>query len=224
MYKGTSNSIFLFAVFALCLFSLSGCSSGPCDYPDDRAKDGSRCGDRAASVRPGGRNPDFDKFLWGVLALGGVIGFISLASSGGTKKTHQRSPVAQREQPPTSTTSTSEKSPIQNARQAKLNQAPTFANIESVLRKEFDYAIDPMFAQTFTEICEACEKQKYTASDGAILYMLAVISMITPSKADESMKRFVLKHLLKCEEVLPRGNLPKEKTKNHLVTLRTFFI
>ena len=30
------------------------CSSTPCAYADDRARDGSRCGDRAASRRPGG--------------------------------------------------------------------------------------------------------------------------------------------------------------------------
>src|ERR1700751_3908221 len=29
--------------------------TGPCQNPDDRAADGSRCGNRAASVRPGGR-------------------------------------------------------------------------------------------------------------------------------------------------------------------------
>ncbi|NMF84622.1 hypothetical protein [Nodosilinea sp. P-1105] len=32
-----------------------GGSSGPCNSPDDRASDGSRCGGRAASVRPGVR-------------------------------------------------------------------------------------------------------------------------------------------------------------------------
>ncbi len=35
-------------------FSRSSGSSGTCLNPDDRASDGSRCGDRAASVRPGG--------------------------------------------------------------------------------------------------------------------------------------------------------------------------
>lgn len=30
-------------------------TSGRCNSPDDRAADGSRCGARAASVRPGGR-------------------------------------------------------------------------------------------------------------------------------------------------------------------------
>ncbi|MBU6344783.1 MAG: transmembrane anchored protein [Cyanobacteria bacterium REEB494] len=29
--------------------------SGRCNYPSDRAANGSRCGGRAASVRPGGR-------------------------------------------------------------------------------------------------------------------------------------------------------------------------
>ncbi|HCQ22547.1 MAG: hypothetical protein ACK4V0_14660 [Aphanizomenon sp.] len=31
-----------------------GTSSNTCQNPDDRASDGSRCGGRAASVRPGG--------------------------------------------------------------------------------------------------------------------------------------------------------------------------
>ena len=34
--------------------SSSNTSSGRCQNPDDRASDGSRCGGRAASVRPGG--------------------------------------------------------------------------------------------------------------------------------------------------------------------------
>lgn len=29
--------------------------AGNCDNPDDRASDGSRCGDRSATSRPGGR-------------------------------------------------------------------------------------------------------------------------------------------------------------------------
>ena len=32
----------------------SAAMAGPCNYPDDRASDGSRCGGRAASERPGG--------------------------------------------------------------------------------------------------------------------------------------------------------------------------
>ena len=32
--------------------------AGPCGVPSDTASDGSRCGGRAASERPGGRNHD----------------------------------------------------------------------------------------------------------------------------------------------------------------------
>ena len=46
---------------------------GNCYYPYNRAKDGSRCEDRAASVRTGGRNPVID---WIILAgLTGVAIF-----------------------------------------------------------------------------------------------------------------------------------------------------
>ena len=58
-------------LFFLYSLTLASCSSGQCDYPDDRARDGSRCGDRAASVRPGGRNPDLNNFFYGVLFVGG---------------------------------------------------------------------------------------------------------------------------------------------------------
>ena len=63
----------LFLVACLAPIWLSSCSSrGSCDYPDDRAKDGSRCGARSAQSRPGGRNPDGRRFLWSLLGLGFV--------------------------------------------------------------------------------------------------------------------------------------------------------
>ena len=47
--------------FLICVFTAiiltsceGGSSSNGCQNPDDRASDGSRCGGRAASVRPGG--------------------------------------------------------------------------------------------------------------------------------------------------------------------------
>ena len=39
--------------------------AGPCGVPDDTASDGSRCGGRAASERPGGKDHDettFERF------------------------------------------------------------------------------------------------------------------------------------------------------------------
>ena len=47
--------------------------AGQCDYPDDRARDGSICGDRAASVRPGGRNPDTDWLVWVIIIGAGAF-------------------------------------------------------------------------------------------------------------------------------------------------------
>lgn len=58
--------------------SLSACGGGPCDYPDDIARDGSRCGDRAASVRPGGRSPGIDWFFWGLWGSIGVAVYYTL--------------------------------------------------------------------------------------------------------------------------------------------------
>ena len=42
-------------VYAGPLIAAASGGSGGCNVPSDRAKDGSRCGNRAASVRPGGR-------------------------------------------------------------------------------------------------------------------------------------------------------------------------
>ncbi|MEN9519184.1 MAG: hypothetical protein RLZZ381_1772 [Cyanobacteriota bacterium] len=44
--------IFVAAILTSCTGESS--SNEQCRYPDDLASDGSRCGDRAASVRPGG--------------------------------------------------------------------------------------------------------------------------------------------------------------------------
>lgn len=46
--------IFVFIISAVTLISNIS-YAGNCNYPNQMAKDGSRCGQRAASVRPGGR-------------------------------------------------------------------------------------------------------------------------------------------------------------------------
>ncbi len=45
------RKLMMFLVLGL----LAGQVMAACDYPDDTAADGSRCGKRAASERPGGR-------------------------------------------------------------------------------------------------------------------------------------------------------------------------
>ncbi|MFM6073880.1 MAG: hypothetical protein ACKPGN_08140 [Dolichospermum sp.] len=55
----STQRIFVTVIICLMITSCSGGTSsntsGRCNSPDDRAADGSRCGGRAASVRPGGR-------------------------------------------------------------------------------------------------------------------------------------------------------------------------
>jgi hypothetical protein len=42
-------------VAAATVFVSSAAFAGPCTHPTDRAADGSKCGDRASTVRPGGK-------------------------------------------------------------------------------------------------------------------------------------------------------------------------
>lgn len=208
-------------ILLIALLALSGCSSGPCDYPDDRARDGSRCGDRAASVRPGGRNPDLYNFFHGVLIVGGGFLVFNLMARGSQKSnshdsnrtTHIQSSKIhkRREEKP--------KASVLNSTQ-KENM---LAAIERVLWKEFDYKIDQMFVETYREIAASAEKQNYTPSDGAILYMLTVIGLMKPSVADDKAKSFVHKHIATCQRLLPSGNLPKEETSEHLKMVKQYF-
>jgi hypothetical protein len=207
--------------FLTAMLLMSGCGSGPCDYPDDRARDGSRCGDRAASVRPGGRNPDLYKFFYGVLIVGGGFLVFNLVARGSQKSNsydsnrtnHIQSSKIQkrREEKP--------KAPVSNS----IQKENMLAAIERVLWKEFDYKIDHMFVETYREIAASSEKQNYTPSDGAILYMLAVISFMKPSLADDKAKSFVHKHITTCQRLLPSGNLPQEETSEHLQMVKKYF-
>lgn len=43
------------AVAAFLMLAQGMAMAGPCDNPNDRASDGSRCGGRASSERPGGK-------------------------------------------------------------------------------------------------------------------------------------------------------------------------
>jgi hypothetical protein len=46
--------LFYILILSTTSLSLQSCHGGPCHEPSDRASDGSRCGGRAASERPGG--------------------------------------------------------------------------------------------------------------------------------------------------------------------------
>ena len=52
--KFSTRILMLLAAFASAL-AATPADAGPCTNPDDRAADGSRCGGRASTVRPGGK-------------------------------------------------------------------------------------------------------------------------------------------------------------------------
>lgn len=52
---GTIMRRFMLAIGAMLMFAQSAAWAGPCDNPNDRASDGSRCGGRSSSERPGGK-------------------------------------------------------------------------------------------------------------------------------------------------------------------------
>ena len=52
---GTATKVLVAGFLLYKLSKAIPISSGPCDYAWQTARDGSRCGNRAASVRPGGR-------------------------------------------------------------------------------------------------------------------------------------------------------------------------
>jgi len=205
----------------IALLALSGCSSGPCDYPDDRARDGSRCGDRAASVRPGGRNPDLYKIFYGVLIVGGGFLVFNLMTGGSQKPNSHNSSRTPHIQNPQIPKRRDEKHKTSVSK--SIQKENMLAAIERVLWKEFDYKIDQMFVETYREIAASAEKENYTPSDGAILYMLSVISLMRPSTADDKAKSFVHKHIATCQRLLPSGNLPQEETSEHLKMVKQYF-
>ena len=196
-------------IFTTIIF-LKACSSGPCDYPDDIASDGSRCGDRAASVRSGGRNPDLNNALLWILGIGGAVGIFAFVNNNSTKNKLGN-----------------------NLNSNNLNQNDYFikpvsymssdemnAGIEKVLWKHFDYKIDPLFLPTFYEISKTCFEKKYNFNDGAILYILAVISTMYPSKIDAKGKMFIDNKTKQCFSLINEASIPKEMIIKHINEVR----
>ena len=74
---------------SLLVLGLQDAAAGPCDFPDQRAKDGSRCGNRAASVRPGGREPiragEYSTD-WVLYTFAGFVAFLFIASRAGSSR------------------------------------------------------------------------------------------------------------------------------------------
>jgi hypothetical protein len=186
MFNNTVRSVIVISLFGVTL--LTGCS-GQCDYPDDRARDGSRCGDRAASVRPGGRNPDTDWIFW-VLGIG-AVGWLLLSSSGKSSPPTRMDSVASNtgRQSATSTTSRPPPPPtgainrplprtakdLPGKPPSRSQEIPFEGKARNVLRAFFDVEVESMFEPAFQGVCKQVEENGGNSFDAATHYMLTQI-------------------------------------------------
>lgn len=168
----------VFLSFSL-LFTGSG-SAGQCDYPDDRARDGSRCGDRAASVRPGGRNPDTDWIFWTIGI--GVVAWIFFSRSGtesGSSRTSHTPSRRQLKPPPQSTRYVHQPRPEsvnQNTKQTGGQVTIPFeTRARNILKSVFDVDVEPMFEPVFQGVIKQVEENGGNIFDAATHYMLTQI-------------------------------------------------
>lgn len=165
--------------FILASLTITGCSSGPCDYPDDRAKDGSRCGNRAASVRPGGRNPDTDWIIW--LIVGGIAVYFISTSSQPRNKPKPRKSSSTNSKIGTSRRSTQpvEQAPPLRETVTKTTEALNKKKIEGILKTTFEETVDPHFQQIFDTIVSDTEALGGNEYDAASRFILANIGSFT---------------------------------------------
>jgi len=146
---------FVSVAFLLLLLSSSLAFSGVCDYPDERAKDGSMCGDRAASVKPGGRNPDTDWIVWAIIIGGGVFFLIKITNkrphnSSDKYRTQQQTKRTSYEPASHQEDASHIKKSIYTSDQANSSEKISKEDIErnkvlGILRVTFDQAVEPEF-------------------------------------------------------------------------------
>ncbi|WP_010179603.1 hypothetical protein [Glaciecola sp. HTCC2999] len=162
-------------LFLLIIVSLlPGCSGGNCDYPDDRAKDGSRCGARAASLKPGGRNPDTDWVKYLLLGVGAVWLTSSLFSSSNSKK---GSRSYKKEEPKKTLKPLKTKTPIINKKTHKQNPQNTISTdeVKNNLFVYFDLIIEPEFESIFQAIVNQVVSKNGNNYDASSRYVFAYI-------------------------------------------------
>ena len=204
-----SNLFFSIKVFA-----------GNCDYPDDRAKDGSRCGDRAASVRPGGRNPDTDWIVWAGLIGVAAFFYFNSKNSGSSNKTSKTN----YESIPTKPNFTNpnkfqykNKLDINDNIHVASNSAK--AKAEKVIRRDFGYALDMMYIKNFEQAVSIAEVSGGNEYDAAVKYMLIQLNIMYPG--DKGSRDFVNSHSFNMKRVLSKCFMAKSDYFEQLNELRS---
>ena len=201
----------LFTFFIFCFFSLTSCTRGPCDYPDDRARDGSRCGDRAASVRPGGRNPDTDWLVWltligaGIFVGAKVLGSTNTSSLSSNLKKSNTSRVA------SGSRTRHTQNNLNRSRVGIADALPDFnqsvadrVSTEQVIRRDFGYALDPMIISIFEGVVAEAARKSQNEYDAAIVYMM--VQMNTLYAGSDGPKSFVDIHSHNILRILSKAS------------------
>lgn len=193
--------------------------AGNCDYPDDRAKDGSRCGDRAASVRPGGRNPDTDWLVWAGLI--GVAAFFYFNSKNSGSSNHSKTNYESIPRKPNFTNQNKfeykNKPDINDNIHVASNSAK--AKAEKVIRRDFGYALDMMYIKNFEQAVSVAEISGGNEYDAAVKYMLIQLNIMHPG--DISSRNFVNSHSFNMKRVLSKCFMNKSDYFEQLNELRS---
>lgn len=143
--------------------------AGRCDYPSDIAKDGSRCGDRAASVRPGGRNPDTDWIFW-LLGIG-VIGYLVFSDRGssGNKRHYYRDAQSNHNSPHSIQKRTVDESYVSES----LGNELSTTGAKKILNSVYGEEVKPEFEVIFQQVCEQAKEMGGNNHDAAARYILS---------------------------------------------------
>ena len=200
------QKLLLKITFAFVITSSLIACSGNCDYPTDRAKDGSICGDRAASVRPGGRNPDTDWIIWLLVAGGAVTWFVS---SNNKKDRNSRNRVPNN----TSNNASFNRKPrikplpinkntedninrpkAQNSVSGSQTKKPEtkidISKVKRILQSDFNYVCPPYLKVSLEAVCQQAGEMGGTNFDAAARMILVEIGSYEGMNTD-NIKWFV---------------------------------
>lgn len=206
-------------VLAILMLTSTYAYSGRCDYPSDIARDGSRCGDRAASVRPGGRNPDTDWIKWVLL---GVVVFFIFTSSKKKNSSRNYNPPRRTERPANPPASPSQNSSPRSHSSTVQPEHPKIPkeaagnithgsvdNIEvrKILKDFYSLDVEAEFELPFFQVCLQAKELGGNNHDAAARYVLTQLGSLQEIPGDNITKFYdaQTKNLVKTKDLQSLG-------------------
>ena len=188
-------------LFSFPMFIFTGVA-GQCDYPDDIASDGSLCGNRASSVKPGGRNPGIDTLLWVGFIGGGIFIAFKMLNSSGEFTSRSSTPSFN-----TGRSNSGLKTKSNPTCAVKKNifktAVATKSSTEEVIRRDFGYALDHVILPIFQSIVEETANSGHNEHDAAIVFMTVQMNALYPGS--DLSRNFVDMHSHNLLRVLPKA-------------------